>query len=348
MIPCMYRQGDTERVSKSAGGQKIHHCFIHEECVPGRGSSRIVGCEQCKDRLVLEDSEFATKWRDPLFITNRRKEPIGEGLRDLLAGRSAFLVCGGPSANDLPLEDLNRRGVFTFTVNNVAGHSRFRPNAFVCSDPPMKFHDSIWLDPAIMKFIPTPKLNRGRQRNKLRYKENGSFKDLDVTTNQCPNVWAFKRRSWMAPDDTFFTTDDASWGNQNVGVKRTGERKTACTMLCALRILRYLGASKIFLVGVDFKMSPFYGYSFNQARTVDASSSNNEHFEIVNDWLCRMEQQGCFKRFGLEIYNCFAESGLRAFPYVPFEEALKIVRGRVVDEPDLSYWYEKVEEVPKG
>jgi len=224
-------------------------------------------------------------------------------------------------------------------VNNVAGHRFVRPQAFVCSDPPNKFSHSIWFDPGIMKFIPIPKLSGGRSR--LRVKRGGVFEESPKKTYECPNVWGFRRESWLTPDEAFFVENHALWGNHDSGAKRTGQPKTVCTMLLALRILYYLGARKIFLLGADFYMKPEEGYSFEQGRTHGAADSNNRQFSIVNQWLCQMEERGIFCKFGLEIYNCNPFSRLEAFPFVKFSEALDTVCDGVEETPDLSGWYEK-------
>lgn len=298
-------------------------------------------CDGCKQCLELIDPMFVEKWVDPLTMIDRSRRPASDALRNLLANRPAFLLCGGPSANDLPLELLNRRGIFTLGVNNAAGHPRVRPQAFVCSDPPMKFSHSIWLDPGIMKFVPTPKLDakRGTVRRKL---PNGLFVNYSKTP-ECPNVWGFQRWSWLSPDDSFFQTDGACWGNNISYFEKMNQPKRVCTMLLGLRILRFLGARRIYLVGVDFRMAPDYGYSFAQARDPGASGGNNELFQVVNAWLCEMQAKGSFARFGLEVYNCFERSGLRAFPYVPFEEAIADAAGIVEEFPSLAGWYEKDE-----
>ena len=335
MLECCYRGKDTNR---KLGKSAIYVCQRFDQCVLEAGDNKIPSCKKCKERLELTDPKFAEKWIDPLKIQDRRKQKT-DALRNMLAGASVFLMGGGPSANDVNLEQLNRRGVWTLCINNVAGHSAFRPQAFVCADPPKKFSSSIWLDPQIMKFVPTPKL-RGR-RGKLRRKVDGEFQDLDVSVKDCPNVWGFQRYSYLVPDDSFFLEDGAHWGNHNSGVEKTGEQKTVCTMLLPMRLLRYLGARRVYLLGVDFRMSTDKGYSFPQGRTEDAVVSNNAQFRIVNDWLVRMQNDGVFKRFGIEFYNCFANSGLRAFPYVPFNEAVKDCQGIVEDVPSLENWYEK-------
>jgi hypothetical protein len=224
-------------------------------------------------------------------------------------------------------------------VNNSAGHPRIRPQAFVCADPPKKFSHSIWLDPGIMKFVPTPKMTGSR--GSLRKKINGEFSVLEQSVMECPNVWGFSRCSWLMPDDSFFNQSDACWGNHQKGVEKTGQPKTVCTMLLAIRLLHYLGASVVYLVGVDFRMSVDYGYSFNQGRDSGAATSNNAQFAVVNQWLCQMQNDGVFERAGMKIYNTFELSGLRAFPYVPFDEAIDQAQGIIENRPDLSNWYEK-------
>jgi hypothetical protein len=226
-------------------------------------------------------------------------------------------------------------------VNNVAAYAPV--SSFVCSDPPSKFHFGIFLDPKIMCFLPTPKLSGVRA--KLRAKDpNGDFRYLEDVTSRCPNTWGFERRSWLACDDSWFLTPGAAWGNHAKGVERTGEPKTVNTMLLAIRVLQYLGARKIFLLGVDFYMDPTVGpkdnYAFGELREPNAVQSNNDQYRISNDWLKRLRP--VFERWGFSVYNCNSESRLEAFDYVPFNVALKICRGKVPEgEWDLENWYWK-------
>ena len=67
----------------------------------------------------------------------------------------------------------------------------------------------------------------------------------------------------------------------------------------------------------------------------------NEQFKVVNQWLVEMQEGGVFKRFGLEVYNCCERSGLRAFPHVSFDEAVKDAQGDIEQNPSLQGWYEK-------
>ena len=336
-MPCVYFGEDTGREKR---GRKVHVCQINGQCVRTGGGRRIASCDDCKRSLQITDPTFPVEWEDPLTVIDRRRTP-SDALRGTLGGRSVFLMGGGPSVEELPLEHLSaRRGVWTMAVNNSAGHARIRPQAFVCSDPPSKFSHSIWLDPGIMKFIPTPKMKGGRS-NIRRKCSDGMFELMKERVTDCPNVWGFKRQSWLIPDDGFFLTDGAPWGNHDKGVKRTGQPKTVCTLLLGLRLLRYLGAGRVYLIGVDFRMTPDAGYSFPQGRTEGACESNNRQFAVVNQWLCEMEGRGVFRRFGMEVYNCYERSGLRAFPYVPIDRALADAVGIIEEEPSLENWYEK-------
>lgn len=282
------------------------------------------------------------EFQDNLLVTDRKKQPT-DCLRNYLGcQKTAFLVGGGPSAKTIDISQIEQRGVFSLAVNNMAAH--YRASAFVCSDPPEKFHDGIWKDPATMKFIPTPKLRR--RRGNLRKKVGQRFEKLAICTEDCPNVWGFERRSWFQTDDTFFTEPSAAWGNHDAGVIRTGLDKTVCTLLLGIRLLYYLGARKIYLVGVDFGMDPSKSlnenYAFPEQRDDGAIRSNNEQYAIVNKWLCIMQQNKIFQKFGLEIYNTNQNSHLRAFAHVPYHLAVSDALKDYPKSPfDLENWYRK-------
>jgi hypothetical protein len=273
-----------------------------------------------------------------MFFT-RKGEVIS--LTDHLGNVPAvFIIGGGPSANELELEKLNQRGVWSLAINNVAGHPRFCPSAFICADPPKKFHTGIWLDPNVMKFIPRPKLKVGR--GGIRRKVGEEFEATGFSACHCPNVWAVDRRTWLEPDDTFFTDKQASWGNLNAGCKRTGQPKTACTFLLALRIAHELGARRIHLIGVDFKMSEGSGYSFAQKRDQGAITTNNNQFNVVGNWLGQMANEGVFERADLKVFNTNPDAALSCFPHMPFEDALTDCLEGFPEQPfDLEGWYEK-------
>ena len=91
--------------------------------------------------------------KDPLRI-ERYGEPID--LQGLWAPCPAFLVGSGPSVNRLPLEWLRERGIMSMAVNNTA--ARVPARAWTFGDPQSKFHQALYLDPAVMTFAPAYKL----------------------------------------------------------------------------------------------------------------------------------------------------------------------------------------------
>ena len=342
MMDCVYLREETKE--KTPDDRIIHHCLIHGSCTKSGKSHPVASCTDCRKSLTLNQN--LSGFLDHLTMLDRTGKS-NSSLRNLLAGRPSFLVCGGPSAKDLPLENLTRRGIWSLAVNNMAG--MIPVSSFICSDPPSKFHNGIWLDPNVMKFVPTPKMRGCRGR--LREKVGAEFRQLrlggkDVSVEDCPNIWGFERRSWLLPDATFFTETSAAWGNHQSGVNRTGLSKTVCTMLLGLRILYYLGSRRIYLVGVDFNMKSGVGlkdnYAFGEKRDASAVASNNDQYRIVNGWLQTLQTDGVFQKFGLEIFNCNPASGLRAFAHVPFRLAIQDTIKDYPSEPfDLEAWYEK-------
>lgn len=359
----------------------IHECCRYEQCIPVGEREGIVDCGRCKSKVLVGTIPEPDDWYDPLRVTDRKRTPT-DALRGMLwpAPGAAFLVCGGPSLNYLDTSQLGDRGIFSLGVNNVCGH--VPASAFVCSDPPSKFHWGIHCDPKIMSFFPSPKLTgrRAKIRRKLpedkwadctvcgmtgrvevtkrgvtKEKKCGEchglkirkFETLDLRAHQCPNTWGFTRRGWLKCDDTWFTEPGAAWGNLNDGIKRLGlpeSQKTVNTMFLGLRLLQYLGARQIFILGCDFWMDPEAAegknYAFNELRWASAVESNNRQYEIANEWLCNL--RSVFEKWGFQTYNCNRESRLRAFDYVPFGDALAACRGLVPEESfDLKEWYAK-------
>lgn len=336
---CVYL-GDKTNDTHRRVDQPIYKCAHFGRATLTKNRGGFHNCSDCAlKQLDAHKLQLGSSFLDPLRIIDSHGTET-HSLRIMLNGGAAFLVCGGPSLNTVDFMRLRERGVFSLGVNNVAGYAPV--SAFVCSDPPLKFHSSIFFDPKIMKFLPTPKLSRGR--GKLRVKENGKFETSPLQTPDCPNTWGFERRSWLSCDHTWFTQNSAAWGNHKEGVERIGEEKTVNTMFLGLRVLQYLGARTIFLLGVDFNMDPAKGlkenYSFGENRDTGACHSNNNQYEVASDWLLRLKP--VFERFGFKTYNCNQRSHLRAFEYVDFETALEKCRGRVLHEPlDLEGWYVK-------
>ncbi len=73
-------------------------------------------------------------------------------LADLYRGQTLFLVLNGASLQDFDFDRLKQPGICSMGVNN--GAHGFRPQFWTCVDDPTRFLDSIWRDPAILKFVP--------------------------------------------------------------------------------------------------------------------------------------------------------------------------------------------------
>lgn len=291
-----------------------------------------------------------SNYNDPLIINNPRtpckqcknirrarkscSSCFGEGferdsLRNLWAPNPGFLVCGGPSLKTINFHKLNERGVVSLGVNNVAAYAPV--SAWCYSDPTNKFHQNLFLDPKIITFAPTPKLNETLYAKT----EDGKFHNTDIVVRDCPNTYGFVRRTEFHAKE-FLTTNFAQWGVG--GNKGEGDgRGWRClfTMLLGLRLLCYLGCPRIYLLGVDFYMDDKAQYSFNQSK-----KPRNGRYVHENQLLS--EAKPALDAVGIEVFNCNPQSRCDVFDFVSFEDALKDCKGPVFNEPyDLSKWYDK-------
>ena len=87
----------------------------------------------------------------PIPLKNRFGRVVH--LQNIFLNCSCFFIGGGPSISRQNLEPLTKRGIATFAVNN-AGAKLIKPTFWCCVDNPVSFHDVIWNDPTIIKFIP--------------------------------------------------------------------------------------------------------------------------------------------------------------------------------------------------
>jgi hypothetical protein len=293
---------------------------------------------------------------DPL-ITYDAHGTVTNGLKNLWRGCAGFLVCGGPSINALPYHRLAERGICSLAVNNVAGKVPVRAMTF--SDPPEKFDEAIFRDPAMMKLVPKPKLTRGETRRKL---DQDRFEYTGRNVRDYPNVWGYERRSWWTPE-SFLTDPAASNGNNNKGVEKTKRPKILCTMFLGLRLMHFLGVRRVYLLGVDFWMDPALAqdgslsgnYAFDDARydgmadrqkareeALGVINGNNNIYRVANDML--IELRPYLDAAGFEVFNCNEWSRLQAFEHVPFDEALEDCHNGVPEgDLDLRGWYAKGE-----
>jgi hypothetical protein len=250
----------------------------------------------------------------------------GEG-----SSKAGFLVGGGKSLNDIPTEKLKERGIVSLAINNSAGHVPV--SAWVFSDPQEKFHNGLYQDPSIMTFAPVPKLKR-----KIRKKEevNGEPKWTDIKVKDCPNTYGFERKTYLYPEK-FLSTEYAMWGyGGNQEKEENLDYHCLCTMLIGIRLMCYLGCTKIFMLGVDFWRHDDQQYAFGQWASTGANGRYVKENAMFADIRPTLENSG------ISVYNCNPDSRCTAFDYVPFDIAFEVCKGEVPEEPfDLSGWYEK-------
>jgi hypothetical protein len=228
-------------------------------------------------------------------------------LRNFYRGRSAFLICGGPSFADLNHAFLRQPGVLTMAVNNAA--KTFRPNLWVSVDSPDHFLRSIWLDPTITKFAPLCHATK-------RIFDSDGWKWMQTTVRDCPSIIYYDRNEHFQPEQ-FLWEDTFNWGNH----KRHGGGRSV--MLPAIRLLFYLGIRRVFLLGADFNMDRQSKYHFPQERARGSINGNNWTYQKLNKWF--KELRPLFERENFEVLNCNPKSRLEAFKSVSFEDAVEQV-----------------------
>jgi len=238
----------------------------------------------------------------PMFFTQDH-HPLWLG--DIYRGRSAFLICGGPSFGKLDHAPLARPGVVTMSVNNSV--RTFRPNMWVSVDSPDHWIRSVWLDPTIMKWVPI-----SHSPKKIFNSDSWTFMDLRV--GDCPNIVYYKRNEHFQAKQ-FLWEDCFNWGNH----KKFGGGRTV--MLPAIRILYILGFRRVYLLGCDLNMSDTYGYHFDQDRHKGSVKGNNETYEKLKGWF--KELRPLFEQQDFHVFNCNTESSLKAFDFISYEDALE-------------------------
>lgn len=262
------------------------------------------------------ESEF--KQHIPFFFSREGSEI---DLVGTYKGRSAFLICNGPSFVKLDHKKLNLPGVMTFGINN--GPKTFRPNFWSCVDDPVRFLKSIWLDPKITKFIPQSHFEKP-------IFDNEKWENMEMKVGECPNVVGYRRNEKFNAQ-RFLVENTLNWGNH----KQWGGGRSV--MLPSLRILHLLGFRKIYLLGCDMKMSQSYTYHFDEQRNKGAVNCNNSTYDrLKNEYLPALKP--IFDQEGFQIFNCNPESELKVFPFISFDEAIKEATKDLGDIENERVW----------
>ena len=246
-----------------------------------------------------------------------RDDEPADFLRNTFAGASCFLVCGGPSLNDIDLTLLNQRGVVTAAVNNVAA-THVRPHLWFVCDMTAQFSEVIWRDPGIMKFTKRKYLDE-----RVRTWDAGrmEFVKSSFVPRKLPNCWGYQHtKGWNA--ETFLDDELPTWGVNSKEMDPDGHGEHFSIMLVAVWLLYWLGFRTLFLLGCDFRMHERKPYAFEQSYGSASVGSNNSLYA----WLRRRfrELAPHFTQRGYRVYNCNPKSRLDAFKRIRFEDGLEM------------------------
>lgn len=274
----------------------------------------------------------------PFFFTRESATWHSAGL---YRNGAAFLIGGGPSFGDVPCELLAR--VWTMTMNN--GVHSFRSQANCTVDDPGRFNLSTWLDPAITKFVPMAHFEKPLWDNRLLWNDGQwvqMWEPANLRAGDCPNVIGYRRNEkFHAP--RWLHEDTINWGNHG---KYGGGRSV---MLAALRILFLLGFRRVYLLGIDFDMTPEKRYHFDEDRTPASIRGNMATYAKLEKWLAQLQPYFLKEKFIVQ--NCNPTSKLTAFPFLPFEEAIDEATGHLGDYANerttgmYRKWDEKLAEI---
>lgn len=276
----------------------------------------VCGCNLTKKTSWAEQECPLKKW--PSSVTDlliRHKKP--SNLANSFLNMGCFFIGGGPSLEKLNLDLLKERGILTYAVNNIAAYKNIRPNFWSSCDDPNSFHDSIWRDPAIMKFI--------RRENFKKIKEP-------------PNCYTFEVNEDFDVK-SFFNERTVCFGNRSDLKDAYGQKGGRSVIYCALRIMHYLGIRRVYLIGCDFKMEESRPYMFDQDKWSGGVHTNNKHYEMMNVRFKHLNEEA--RKLDYKIYNCSPGSSLTAFEQLDYEEAIK--REKLETPASLANMYGKKE-----
>lgn len=258
-------------------------------------------------------------------------------LSGLYRGASVFFIMSGPSLLSYDLSKLDRRGIVKFGVNNSP--SVVRCHLWTHVDPTWKWHDAIWKDPQCLKFV----CRRMARKHPVRERRPEGVvsvfaEDGPVLPVHMPGVLAYERNAAFDAAN-WLSEPSINWGNSKNSAKRNGDHRCLNVMPAALKIAYVLGFRFVYLLGADFDMRPGQPYAWGQTKDGGACDSNNNTYRILNDWFSRLQPH--FLAANFYVFNCFERSGLRAFPFVDFNEAIDAATANIPQDPiDASGWYD--------
>jgi len=255
-----------------------------------------------------------------------REDRPADFMRGAFVNEAVFLLGGGPSLARQNLSLLDQRGLLVAAMNH--GAAVHRPHLWFTVDPQTQFAESLWRDPACMKFTKRKYI----ARNIHGWNESlGQYTELvGAQPRKLSNVWGFEHADFgMQPWDpaNFLTSKLPPWGSDKPETDPEGKNWHKSVMLSTLWLLHWLGFRRVYLLGCDFKQKPKQPYAFDEHVTVGKCAGNNRLFDWLNRRFTEIAPH-CRDR-GFAIVNCTPGGYLTAFPRLPFEDAVQIEASRV-------------------
>lgn len=251
-------------------------------------------------------------------------------------GTACVLVCGGPSLDTAMSEvTINQPGVLVAAVNNAA--LKVRPHLWFCADIPDRFHDRIWRDPGIRKFLPSDLGGRDLRQQS----PNGEIERIRKAPVEMPGTvlytasWTFDPSKW--PGDVFIDRGPLEGESDAYGI--TGGRSV---MIGALHVLYTLGIRTVYLVGADFRMFHVKPYAVHEPRHEGQLADNQKLYEIMNRRFKAAKAD--FDAIGLRVFNTTPGSALDAFDHVPLADAYAEMTYHYRETIRTHGWYYSIPE----
>lgn len=246
-------------------------------------------------------------------------------------GRAVTLFCGGPSLASVDLRPFFEPWADRAAVNNAG--ALVRPHWWFSVDTPRHFHQSIWEDPAVAKFV-----TRNHRQTRTRRREGGAFVGDGPPAAACPSTYFYRRHNSF-DHGSWLSEETLSWGCDRARTCSLGLRGASSVMFVALKLLLVLGYRTIVLVGCDWRMDEGPGgqYGFAQAKDAAACRSNNGSYAVNGRRLAALAP--IVASIGGRVLNANPDSHLHAFEKVPLGDALAAIEAANRDDPDLEGWY---------
>jgi len=247
-----------------------------------------------------------------------RADGRGIPLEGMWEGGHCFLICGGPSLKELDLTELSHRGLASMALNNA--WIMHKPTFWVAADPPRNFSDVGWRDPSIMKFVP-----RTHATSKIRTAMGGVKTENGEVAHQMPGTFFFVRNNGFDPK-TFLDEEGVSWGTLKNTPDALGITNSRSVMLCAFKLLPWMGFRHIYLLGCDFHMAMGEGpaYAWDEEKDKRGRGGNNRLYSLLTRRLEALKPY--LDGRGINVWNCNPTSSLKVFPHLSYGEALARAR----------------------